>query len=149
VLIIFCTLLFLQGPPPQVERARDDHRMLLTKPSDTWIEWWEFMGTPPGQRRAAFERFPPEKRRRIIAEHLRQLQARKLTQPELDAIAAFQQAIDREAFADDKVSREKFWRAHEHLLKALLPAARQEMEALMPDPSRRTKRQRVFAKLSS
>lgn len=137
MLLIICAVLLRQGLPTTIDPPRPDPRMILTKPSPDWSEWRKFMGTPPTQRRAVFDKLPPEVRRGIVFEHLSQVRKRHrhtFTQAEIDAIAQFVYAAEPPAFGPDEHARENFRLAYEHLLKTLSPAARKDMEALFPVP---------------
>jgi hypothetical protein len=142
-LFLICTLLLTQGLPNTIDPPRADKRMILTKTSTLRSEWWKFMGTPPDQRRAVFDKLPPEKQRAIVFEHLDQVResyGHTFSQAEIDAVAKFVLAAEPAAFGNDLEAREKFRRAHEHLLKTLSPAARKEMAALFPEPAKPSKR---------
>ena len=118
--------------------------MILQKPSVLWHEWWKFIGIPPQERRAAFEKLPPEKRSLILREHLRQVRHRhhgKLPYAESRALSDFSNAAVPAAFTDDTAASAKLRLAEEHMLKALSRPVLREVQELLP-PQRQAQEER-------
>ena len=147
---LLCAILLGQGLPHTIEVPWADQRMVLEKPSAFWSDWWKFMSIPPQERRAAFEKLPPDHKSRIMQFHMNavyQRYWRKLSPAEARALSELVSAVVPEAFTEH-AARERLKQAEAHLSKTLSRPALDEVQELLP-PSKPQKATRAARKIEA